>query len=384
MPALVSPRPYQVPFVDDVVDMMELEETMGLCAQAPPGFGKTICFLLVASRLGLKTLVLVHNEVLMTQWVKRILGEVEGSHRLGVEPNLEDPQGKVLDIGPEQVGIVQQNKCEWEGRSIVIAMAQSIAAREYEQEFYESFGLVGVDECHRFSAPTFQSAIALFPGAKRLGVTATPSRKDGLEDIFFAHIGPIRARGKAEMLTPRINQVKTPVVSTDQLLKRLKSRGRYDYVKHVSFLVDHGPRNDQIVRLLVKAAKKGRKVLLLSGRREHLSNLKELFEAAMPGVETTLYVGGMKSAERQEAEKKQVLFATYNMAEEGLDIPSLDTLFLTTPRGEVVQAAGRVLRLYDDKLTPLIVDFVDRQLPLCDRMANKRRKGFEAQGWKLA
>lgn len=383
--SLITLRERQVPFVDELE--AALRKGYGAVGQAEAGFGKTICSLELIARLGVKTIILVHKEFLMTQWVERILGTKEAAKKLGLDPKSlsADPMPPMLDLHPDQVGIVQQDVCEWEGKAVVIAMAQSLLAREYPASFYESFGMVLVDEVHRFAAPTFQKTIVMFPARWRLGVTATPDRNDGLEDIFFGHIGKVAAVGEGRKTKPRINLVKTPVILTEATRQQLKRRGRDDMQKVLTYLTEHEARNRQIVTMLVKAAQAGRKVIVLSHRRKHLELLREWFieecRRLQLGASTDYYVGGMDLEARKRAEKMQVLFATYAMAKEGLDIPLLDTLFMVTPIGDVEQPVGRINREVEGKKEPVVVDFVDVQIGLCRSLAGRREREYRARGW---
>lgn len=383
MPFLLTLRDYQRDPLADV--LAALRGGFGTVLQAQPGWGKTIGWLWLASQLGKKALILVHKEFLMTQWVERILGTVEGRRLLGVKSKAGEVYAPALGIAPHEVGIVQQDRAEFAGRKIVVAMAQSLHARDYAPEFYEGFGLVGIDEVHRFAAPTFQAVIKQFPAAKRLGVTATPKRKDGLEDIFFAHLGPVSAVGAVPRATPRINIVRTPARPTEADEKRMKRFGRTDNVKVIDYITTHAPRNALIVKLLLQAAEKGRKILVLSERRDHLDLLKEQFTAACQRdgrpFSTDYYVGGMDLAERTRAEQMQVLFATWHMAEEGLDIATLDTLFMVTPRTGVEQAVGRILRLNDTKMAPVVVDFLDGYVPSLKKRYEKREAEYKTLKW---
>jgi superfamily II DNA or RNA helicase len=104
-----------------------------------------------------------------------------------------------FDIPASEIGFVQQDVCDFRGKKIVLIMAQSLlSSREYPEDLYSYFGTVVVDEVHRFGAVEFRKAITRFPAKYRLGVTATPKRKDGLEDVFFMHIGEIAFVGQRE------------------------------------------------------------------------------------------------------------------------------------------------------------------------------------------
>lgn len=387
----ITPRPYQEEWIHGFHQHLTTPGVFGGTGKASAGYGKTICSLELISLLGRKTIILVHKEFLMTQWAERILGSREAAKRLRLPLSAlvksgEEPVPPMLDLDPSHVGFIQQDTFEWD-RPVVIAMYQTLNSRRYPKEFYESFGVVVVDETHRASAPTFHRAITKFPARYRFGVTATPRRKDGLEGIFFGHIGDICVEGESPRESPRVYQISTPVIRTPKMASYLK-RFNNKYTPTVSLLVKHEARNRQIVHYLVRAASAGRKILILSDRRKHLETLEEFFREACQNGELPItwsyYVGGMDLAARKRAEGAQVLGATYQMAGEGLDIPALDTVFLVTPRGPdmIEQFVGRVLRLYDDKLKPVVMDFVDEQFEMCARMANRRRAEYHRLGWK--
>lgn len=385
IPTRIQLRPTQVPFVDKLEE--ELKTKMGVIGQAEPGFGKTVCSLELASRLSRKTLILVHKEFLMTQWVERILGTEAAAQKLGLPlthfGELHEP---FLDVTADDVGIIQQDLFEVTGKKIVVAMAQTLLAREEYQHRLESFGTVITDEVHRFAAPTFQQVIVMLGARYRIGVTATPDRKDGMEKVFLSHIGQIEATGEGRKTKPRIEIVKTPVMVNREIKQsKLMRNGKEDYVKVISFLCQHEARNRFIVHNLIRAAKADRKILVLSDRRAHLEDLRTLFleqcqKESLP-FSTTYYVGGMNLEKRKIAEKMQVLLATYAMAKEGLDIPTLDTLFLVTPRADVVQAVGRIMRDVDGKKEPVVMDFVDYQIGLCSGLAAKREWEYRSLKW---
>ena len=240
--------------------------------------------------------------------------------------------------------------------------------------------------CHRFGAVEFRKAITMFPSRYRLGITATPRRADGLERVFFWHIGNIAAVGAKRRLKPRIEMVRTNVKPSDLEFRRMKDfRGELTMNKVLDWLVTSEERNRLIVQLLLKAARSGRKVLLLSGRREHLNVLRHMAKSEMAKsgkqFSTGLYVGGMTDEQRSVSAEKQIIFGTYNMAAEGLDIPELDTLFLATPKGDIEQSVGRILRTSDGKKEPVVVDFVDYSIGLCIGLSKKRLKQYQELGY---
>lgn len=325
----------------------------------------TVISLQLIAELKRTALIIVHKTFLVNQWKERIL--------------------TFYDITEDEVGIVQQDRCEYKGKKIVIALVQSLLSREYPKEFYEYFGTVAIDECHRFGSETFRDAIVMFPARYRIGVTATPYRKDKQEIVFFSHIGEIACVGESRKMKPIIQFVKTPVVMDSRLSRKLRLNNKtVGLTNCINYLAKHEARNRKIAKLLIDASQAGRKILVLSGRREHLETLRYLtkIEARKRGVNVTVafYVGGMSERELKIAENHQILLGTYAMAKEGLDIPSLDTLFLVTPISDIEQAVGRILRVYEGKKEPMVVDFIDN-IGICQGLARKRAKEYRRLGY---
>lgn len=329
----------------------------------------TLCALATAAKLGRTTAVLVHKSFLMNQWIERI--------------------EEAYDIKPSEIGVVQQGTCDFRGKKIVLIMAQSlVSSRAYPEDLYSYFGTVIVDEVHRFGAVEFRKAITMFPAKYRLGVTATPKRKDGLEEVFFGHIGDIAFVGAKKGLTARVKYIEANMVVTDSMLRgMLNWKKNFDLNKVTQYIVDCATRNRQIVKLVIEALKSRRKVLLLSSRREHLNVLAEMFELECAKQKVRFaygyYVGGMEEQDLRITATRPLILATFQMAQEGLDIPALDTLFLTTPKGDIVQAVGRILRKHPDKREPMVIDVLDSNIKMCQNLAKKRVKQYKETGCRF-
>lgn len=353
-------RDYQVEPVAEAVRQLRNHQ-QGVVLQAVPGAGKTLCSLEVARRVGTKTIVLVHKSFLLNQWRDRI------KTFLGID-----------------AGVVWQDTNDTDA-PIVIAMAQTLSSRTYSPEWYSQFGLVICDETHRFSAPTFSEAIVNFPARWRLGVTATPERADGLEWVFQAHIGPVGVTMHAERVDPEVYVIPTPLNTVVE--GPLMSRGKPDYVKMITFLTESEARNRQIIEHTLDAAKNGRNIVVFSDRRKHLEVLAEMFAAGCNerGMRVThgFYVGGMKEEELAVTATRQVLFSTYAMAAEGLDIPKLDTCIMTTPKSTIIQTVGRIQRTMEGKPQPVVLDFVDQGIGISRGLARRRQREYEEQGWPV-
>lgn len=338
--------------------------SLGGILKAPPGWGKTVWACALMARLNVPTLVVVHKEFLVDQWHKRIL---HGDPERNIPPFL--PGAKV--------GIVQQNKCDFFEKQIAIGMVHSLVSHEYPAGFFRWPGLVLFDETHRVAARTWSRVPPRFPAKYRIGLSATPRRKDRAEAVFFYHIGPVIFEGKERRLMPSVRKVRTAfrIVRTPTF-----NPGLISFNLLLRFMCANVPRNQLIINQLILAVKAGRKVFVLSHRLVHLKRLHELFtkmwkaeDGALPSV--GYHVGGMTERDRESAARCRVLFATVQYVSEALDIPDLDTLFLTTPMSDIEQAAGRILRPYEGKKNPIIVDFIDVHIQKCvDAAASRERQ----------
>lgn len=349
-------RPEQRVAVDDVAAMFHAGRYGGII-QAKPGWGKTVCSLALTAKLNLPTLVVVHKEFLMDQWVERI--------------------GTFLPAA--KIGRVQQDECDFRGKTIVMGMVHSLGGTQpYPEDLWDWPGLIVVDECHRIGARTWASVPPRFRAKYRLGFTATPRRKDGADNVFWQHIGPIIFAGKEERLKPVVKRVwsRFKLVKTDRFNPHLAPRTLI-----LRFLVKSRYRNDIIVEQLIRAVEAGRKVLVLSERLQHLQDMENQLRGMWPAmigeVSIGKYVGGRTKAQLEQSSKARVIFATIQYAAEGLDIPALDTLFLTTPMSDVEQAVGRIQRPYHGKKDPIVVDFRDDMIPMFEAMGRKRDRLYE-------
>lgn len=241
-----------------------------------------------------------------------------------------------------------------------------------------------VHNCHRVGAETWSAVPTKFKARWRLGVSATPRRKDGAENVFYYHIGKILYASKEQRMSPKIRRVWTnfKMVQTPTLNPSMVSKNVM-----LKFMCGNKARNKAIVDQIILAVSAGRKPIVLSERLNHLDAIDAMFrrdweqEKKTSAPSVGFYVGGMKEEELEEAAKAQVIFATRQFAEEGLDIPALDTIFLTTPFSDVEQAVGRILRPCDGKKDPIVVDIRDDAVPFCVKSATYRDNFYQKMGW---
>lgn len=329
---------------------------LGGIIRAVPGWGKTVAACALIAELKVPTLIVVHKEFLMDQWKERMAQFLPGI----------------------EVGIVQQNSCDYQGKHVAIGMVHSLGSKEYPKEFYEWPGLVVIDEVHRIGAYTWAPVPQKFKARWRVGFSATPKRKDGADNVLAYHIGPVLFSAKEKRMSPKVKRVWTDfkLVKTHSFNPNLAKKGLV-----LRFLTASTVRNRLIVEQIIRAVNAGRKLLVLSERVKHLQVMDAMFHDMWPrqygGVPTTdFYVGGRKKAELKIAAEARVIFATSQYAQEGLDIPALDTLLLTTPLSDVEQAVGRILRPFEGKKEPIVVDIRDDNVAVCERGGKSRDRYY--------
>lgn len=337
---------------------------------APCGTGKTVMACKIASQIGVTTLILAHKEFLVGQWRQQI--------------------ARWLNISEDEVGIVQQDRCDYYGKKIVVAMIQSLVERKYDSGLYSWPGLVIADETHRHGAELWHKSAMLFTSKYRLGLTATPDRKDGMWPIVRYNFGEILAHSEGEAMNPTIYAVKhNPSLNVRQYCW-VKAVGFGEYKvkkvylgKLVTLLAEDPSRNAMITGIIMKAVREGRKVLLLTDRLSQIAILKKMILAKDKTVTVGRYVGGMSEDARDVSAQCQVILATFQMAQEGLDIPTVDVGILATPHADVEQAVGRTLRHMENKKDPVIVDIVDNEPHACIPFFRKRERLFESKCWPI-
>jgi hypothetical protein len=347
-----SLRPIQVPVVDIYVNSVSGEYGGGGLLELPCAFGKTVLSLNIIARLKKKTLVIVNKEFLLNQWVERI------SQFL--------PEAKV--------GRIQGPEIDIDGKDIVIGMLQSISMKDYDTKTFESFGLTIIDEVHHISSEVFSRALFKIVSKYMLGLSATMERKDGTTYVFKQFLGDVVFKGEREEGEHNVEVRAIEYVSKDAEFNKVECdfRGNPKYSTMIVKLCDHGDRSDFIVRIIHDLVKEqpGAQIMILAHNRSILTYLHD--SIVHQGFATAgYYVGGMKEASLKATEDKQVVVATYAMAAEALDIKTLNTLVMVTPKTDIVQSVGRILREKHEK--PLVVDIVDGHDVFKNQWAKRRR-----------
>ena len=321
----------------------------------PCGYGKTVYALKMVEILRLRTLVIVHKAFLVEQWQQRA----------------------AEFLSNVTLGTIRQNVTSVDA-DIVIGMVQSIALRDYDPSLFSQFGLVILDEAHHMCAPVFSRALQKIPSKYLLALSATPDRKDGMNDLLKWSMGDVLFRVRREH-----EVVKVSTCIYDNVIKRkelLSKDGRPNIALMINTLIRDQRRNELITQHVHRYAQIGRKIIVLSDRIAQLEIIEEKLQE-LGNRSISLYIGKTTAMERCIAEEKQILLSTYSMSREALDIKTLDTLVMATPIGCVEQVIGRILRKHPDKKTPLVLDVVD-PYSIFDTMRWKRRRFYSQQQYE--
>jgi len=209
-----------------------------------------------------------------------------------------------------------------------------------------------VHNCHHISSKTFSSIFYKIQTKYMLGLSATPERKDGLSKVIYWFLGPQIVNIKRESDNPTIKFV----FNISHSEEKFNSLGKVNNPTMITDLTINPDRNKLLIALVPELIKQGRKILILSDRRFHCEYIKEQLTELK--ISSGVYLGGMKTASRNESVDCTVIIGTYQASGEGFDVPDLDTLILATPKSDVQQAVGRILRQKNENY-PLVIDIVD-------------------------
>jgi superfamily II DNA or RNA helicase len=328
--------------------------------EVPCGRGKTVLSLKIISLIKKKTLILVHKEFLMNQWIERINEFLPGA-------TVGKIQGTVFDV---------------DGKDIVIGMIQTLYDKEYSQDTFSCFGLTIIDEVHRIGSEQFSRTLFKTITPYMLGISATVDRKDKLTRVLYMYIGEkiyTEKREDDDLVSVRAIRYKSNDPEFNEV--DVDFRGMPKYSTMISKLCEYGPRSDFIIRIIKDLVDEEpeNQIMVLCHNRSLLSYLYDgIVHRNIAAV--GYYVGGMKQANLQQTESKQIVLATYAMAAEALDIKSLSTLIMVTPKTDITQSVGRILRVKHEN--PIIVDIVDSH-DLFENQWKQRRRFYKKCNYRI-
>lgn len=331
---------------------------------APPGAGKTVMGCFAIARRKTPTLVLAHRKPILEQWRAQLM------KTLGL------PSAKIGQVGggrQRQTGVVD------------LGMIQSLKGLDDPESFFSRYGFLIVDECHHIPAFTFEACVKRAPVRYLLGLTATPYRRDGLQEIITMQCGPVRSSMQTDDsdLDRRLMIRETPFTLPADADGSIQEVFRQ--------LVQDPARNALIQEDVRGALAQGRRCLVLSQWREHCRLLAE----GLRGNDTSPFIlnGTLGKKERSAVlrgieawppEQGLLLIATGQFLGEGFDCPQIDTLVLAFPisfKGKLVQYVGRILRDHPGKAQVTVYEYADLHVPVLKAMHLRRRKTYKSLGF---
>jgi len=322
----------------------------------PCAFGKTSLSIYIICKLAKKTLVIVHKDFLLQQWKERI-----------------------EQFAPTaRIGLIKAKTIDVEDKDIVLASLQSLSMKTYDPQVLAGFGGVIVDECHHIAAEVFCKALNKVNFSYALGLSATIKRKDGLSKVFHWYLGnvvySVKSRSDEVDVMMYDYECEDPLYCDEATLYT----GKPNISRMINNICEYKPRVVFITDIIADVIKNEteRKILVLSDRRGHLHLFKE--ELDKIGITSGFYYGGLKPEVLKESETRQVILATYQMVSEAFDCPALNCLVIASPKSDVIQVTGRILRTKpeDRKFPPLIIDIIDG-FSIFPAQAAKRRAYYK-------
>lgn len=413
-------KPYE--YQENIISTFMNAGANGLIC-VPCGKGKTFMALAIAARIGRRFLVIVDKEFLMNQWKgemealipgikigiiqedKKQIGDEEVT--ISKEPTAAEMKERLRGLGLRLGGTrevlaarLKEADPSFSDKPVVekvqydccIALIQTLVRRDFAPTDFHSFGFTIFDECHHLGAQHFSKVLQRVQTKSMLGLSATPTREDGLSKVFTWFLGEPVYWEKVREPDPTV-EVKGVFIETADIVYNTVPtdwRGEPVMARLLGNILGCEDRNREILRWILLVAKPERKILILSERIGHLNAIEELIKAANPALTISYYIGGMKEEVREAgAATANILLASYAMASEAMNIKTLNTVILASPRKQVEQSTGRILRIRADQRTvpPMIIDIIDNHSMYLGqwrkRLAYYRKCTYQVERWEM-
>jgi superfamily II DNA or RNA helicase len=296
----------------------------------------------------------------MNQWIERI-------QQFLPKARIGKIQGPIIDI---------------DNKDIVIGMLQSLSMKEYPPSVFDSFGFTIIDEVHHISSEVFSNSLFKLVTKYMLGLSATMNRKDGTTKVFKMFLGDVIFKGKRdETREVLVHAIKYEVDDDEFNEVKLDYKGNPAYSTMISKLCEYNRRSEFILKVLsdMLIINPDQQIMILAHNKNILKYLHDAI--AHRNIATVgYYIGGMKEHALKETESRKVVIATYAMAAEALDIKTLTTLIMATPKTEIEQSVGRILR--EKHSNPIVVDIIDNH-DLFQNQWRKRKTFYKKENYKI-
>ena len=336
-------RESQQPVYDEINDTAFINALVG--------WGKTFTALHLAHKFGQKTLVITHTTALRDQWAE----EVESL--FGCKP-----------------GIIGSGRVDHEDHFITVANVQTLV--KHADRLSKEFGTIILDEAHHCPATTFAQLVDSFHARYRIALSGTMIRKDGKHVVFKDYFGShVVKPPQSNTLTPTVRLVKTGIT--------LKPDATW--VDKITDLVQNPNYQKLVAAIALTEMAEGHQVLVIADRVEFLKKVSEYIG------DSCVLVTGSEGEDRNVAKQqllageKQCIAGSRQIFSEGISINSLSCVVLAVPLSNdslLEQIVGRVQRLHENKLDPLVIDL--QFAGWADKKQNNDRLGFYMRkGWKI-
>lgn len=343
--------------------------------QAPAGCGKTQMGLALIQMYGVKALWLTHTKDLLNQSKERAERYMDSS----------------------LMGTITEGKANI-GKGITFATVQTMSKMDLSK-YRDEWGVIICDECHRVCASAtgvamFEKVLNALACGHKYGLSATVHRADGLIRATFALIGRVVTTVPEEAVKALVEPVRVEVVNTDADMPEDVFKGeRLVWARFINGICADAERNSVIARKIIENREYS--CLILSDRLNHLETLMGMLPEDMQA--DAVMISGKMTSKRDKARReaaielmrtgeKKYLFSSYNLSKEGLDIPRLERLFLTTPQKDeavIIQSLGRIARKFGGKAKPVCIDFVDGKIGIMVGMYKKRMRIYRQKGVEM-
>lgn len=339
----------------------------GALLQAGCGVGKTAMGIRIAWELGKKTIVWVEKGFLADQWTDEIKKMCPGA-RIG------RIQGDVFDI---------------EDKHFVLAMVQTVYSRIYPIGTFSSFGMTIIDEAHSLCSNEYFKVLQTVVTPYSLAVTARFAKPNEMDTIMYRFLGPITYAAELKEVDHRVTVRTIKYSHPDEEYNRVETdfKGRVKYSSLITRITTFEPRIDFLVNLAIEHMREHPEgqLFVLSFTKDLLVQIHKKLEAYSDPVtgekySSGLYVGGMKKEALAATAAKQIVLATYSMAQEALNIPTLDSIIFASPKSDLLQSLGRIMRIIHDN--KYVYDITDSHSVFVTQ-SRKRNAIYRANGYLL-